>query len=59
MQTKLRMSDDCMTVGLHAAVFSDKEEKLPEFIVKFQAFLVTKGWIELIQTNFKSELPVT
>ena len=44
------MSDDSMRINLKAPVFSG-------FIVKFQAFLVTKRCAEVIQTNFKSKLP--
>ena len=39
--------------------FSGKEEEWLEFILKFQAFLVTKECAEAIQTNFKWNLPAT
>ena len=51
------MSDNAMTINLQAPVFNGKEEEWPKFIVKFQAFLATKGCAEAIQTNFKSKLP--
>ena len=50
------MSDNAMTINLQAPVFNGKEEEWPEFIVKFQAFLMMKGCAEVIQTNFKSKL---
>ena len=56
---KVKMSDNSMTNNLQAPVFSGKEEEWPEFIVKFQAFLATKGCTEAIQTNFKSKWPTT
>ena len=48
------MSDDTMTIYLQTPVFNDE---WPEFIVKFQEFLVTKGCAEATQINFKSKLP--
>ena len=54
---KVSMSDDRMMINLQAPVFSGKEEEWPEFIVKFQAFLVTKGCAKGIQINVKSKLP--
>ena len=53
------MSDDSMTINLQAPVFSGKEEEWLESIVKFQAFLGTKVYTEVIQTNFKSKLAAT
>ena len=53
------MVDDTMTTNLQALVFNGKEEERPEFIVKFQAFLVIKGCTEMIQTNLKSRLHAT
>ena len=46
-----------MITNLQAPVFNGEEEEWQEFIVKFQAFLMTKGFIEMIKTNFKSKLP--
>ena len=48
-----------MTFNLQAPVFHGKEEEWPEFVVKFQAFLATKGCAKAIETNFKSKLPST
>ena len=53
---KVRMSDDNMTINLQAPIFSGKEEEWPEFNVKLQAYLATKGCTDAIQTNFKSKL---
>ena len=53
------MSDDSITINLQAPVFSGKEGEWLESIVKFHAFLATKGCAEVIQTNFKSKLPAT
>ena len=58
-QTKVRISDDSITINLQAPVFHGQEEEWPEFIGKFQAFLVINGYAEVIQTNFKSKLPTT
>ena len=56
---KVTMSDEIMTISLSASIFSGKEEEWPELIVKFQAYLATKGYTEAVQTNFKSKLPAT
>ena len=53
------MIDDSMTINLQAPIFSGKEEEWPEFIVKFQALLVTKRCTEEIKTNFKSKWSAT
>ena len=47
-EIKVAMSDDSRTINLQDPVFSGKEEKWPEFIVKFKAFLATKGCTEMI-----------
>ena len=51
------MNYNTMTINLQAPVFNGKEDKWPKFIVKFQEFLATKGYTEVIQTNFRSKLP--
>ena len=51
-QTKVRLSND-------APALSGKEVEWLEYIVKFEAYLATKGCAEVIQTNFKSKLPTT
>ena len=53
------MSDNTMTINLQAPFVNGNEDELLEFIIKFQAFLATKGCSEVIQTNFMSKLLAT